>query len=131
MCSYLPRRGGGTCVGARPGFTVVPRRLMSDLSHNNPISVGLLGLGVVGGGVAAALLERPEAIAAQTGRPVNLKKVLVATLLVRDPSRQRDVQLPDGLITTNPEDVLADPDISLVVEVIGGENPAASTCRTP
>ena len=99
---------------------------MSDLSDNNPINIGLLGLGVVGGGVAAALLEQPEAIAAQTGRPVNLKRVLV-----RDPSRQRDVQLPDGVVTTNPEDVLADPDISLVVEVIGGENPAASTCRTP
>ena len=93
---------------------------MSDLSDNNPINIGLLGLGVVGGGVAAALLEQPEAISAQTGRPVNLKKVLV-----RDASRPRDVQLPAGLITTNPEDILADPDISLVVEVIGGENPAS------
>ena len=93
---------------------------MNDLSNKNPVNIGLLGLGVVGGGVAAALLEQPEAISAQTGRPVNLKKVLV-----RDASRQRDVQLPDGIITTNPEDILADPDISLVVEVIGGENPAS------
>ena len=93
---------------------------MSDSSNKNPINIGLLGLGVVGGGVAAALLEQPEAIAAQTGRPVNLKRVLV-----RDASRPRDVRLPDGVITTNPEDVLGDPDISLVVEVIGGENPAA------
>ncbi len=93
---------------------------MSDLSNNIPVNIGLLGLGVVGGGVAAALLEQPDAISAQTGRPVNLKKVLV-----RDASRPRDVQLPTGLITTNPEDVLADPDISLVVEVIGGESPAA------
>ena len=92
---------------------------MSDLSDNNPINIGLLGLGVVGGGVAADLLDHPEAITAQTGRPVNLKKVLV-----RDSARKRDVQLPDGLITTNPEDVLADPEISLVVEVMGGENPA-------
>lgn len=93
---------------------------MSDLSDNIPINIGLMGLGVVGGGVAAALLEQPEAITAQTGRSVNLKKVLV-----RDPSRPRDVQLPDGVITTNPEDILADPDISLVVEVIGGESPSA------
>ena len=92
---------------------------MSDSSNNNPINIGLLGLGVVGGGVAAALLEQPDAISVQAGRPVNLKKVLV-----RDASRPRDVQLPDGVITTNPEDVLADPDISLVVEVIGGESPA-------
>ncbi len=93
---------------------------MSDLSEKNPVNVGLLGLGVVGGGVAAALLEQPEAVAGQVGRPVNLKKVLV-----RDASRKRDVQVPEGLVTTNPEDILADPDISLVVEVIGGENPAA------
>ena len=56
--------------------------------------------------MAAALLEQPEAIAGAVGRPVNLKKVLV-----RDPARQRDVALPDGVITANPEDILADPDI--------------------
>ena len=93
---------------------------MSDLSHGNPINVGLLGLGVVGGGVAAALLEQAEVVAAKVGRPVNLKKVLV-----RDASRKRDVAVPDNLITTNPEDILSDPDIPLVVEVIGGESPAA------
>ena len=93
---------------------------MSDLSHGNPINVGLLGLGVVGGGVAATLLEQSEAMAAKVGRPVNLKKVLV-----RDPARKRDVAVPDSLITTNPEDILSDPDIPLVVEVIGGETPAA------
>lgn len=93
---------------------------MSDLSDKSAVNVGLMGLGVVGGGVAAALLEQPEVIAAQAGRSVILKKVLV-----RDPSRPRDVQLPDGVITTNPEDILADPDISLVVEVIGGESPSA------
>ena len=93
---------------------------MSDLSHGNPINVGLLGLGVVGGGVAATLLEHSESIAAKVGRPVNLKKVLV-----RDASRKRDVSVPDSLITTNPEDILSDPDIPLVVEVIGGESPAA------
>ena len=92
---------------------------MSDLSDKNPVNIGLLGLGVVGGGVAAALLEQTEAISAQAGRPVNLKRVLV-----RNPSRARDVQLPAGIITANPEDILADPHISLVVEVIGGENPA-------
>ena len=93
---------------------------MSDLSDKNAINVGLLGLGVVGGGVAAALLEQPQILAAQTGCPVNLKRVLV-----RDPGKKRDVDLPASLITTNPEDILADPDIPLVVEVIGGESPAA------
>ena len=93
---------------------------MSHLDDDSIINVGLLGLGVVGGGVAAALLEHSDAMAGKVGRTVNLKKVLV-----RDPSKKRDVDLPDHLITTNPEDILADPDIPLVVEVIGGESPAA------
>lgn len=89
-------------------------------TRDGVINVGLLGLGVVGGGVAAALLERPEAISAQAGRPVNLKKALV-----RNAAKPRDVALPDNLLTTNPEEILADPDIRLVVEVIGGVSPAA------
>ena len=93
---------------------------MSHLDDDSIINVGLLGLGVVGGGVAAALLEHSDAMAGRVGHTVNLKKVLV-----RDPSKKRDVDLPDHLITTNPEDILADPDIPLVVEVIGGESPAA------
>ena len=74
------------------------------------INIGLLGLGVVGGGVAAALLKQPEAISAKAGRPVNLKKALV-----RNAAKPRDVALPDKLLTTNPEEILADPDIQLVV----------------
>ena len=97
---------------------------MSNLpdKHNDQaaINVGLLGLGVVGGGVAAALLEDSEAIAGRLGRRLNLKKALV-----RDAAKARDVAIPGDLITTNPEDILADSDISLVVEVIGGVNPAA------
>ncbi len=83
------------------------------------INVGLLGLGVVGGGVAATLLEQRDAIAARVGRPVNLKKALV-----RDAARARDAAIPTDLITTNPEEILADGDIRLVVEVIGGVSPA-------
>ena len=93
---------------------------MSVYTHMSAgINVGLLGLGVVGGGVAAALLEQSEAISGKAGRPVNLRKVLV-----RDAGKPRDVVVPDGLITTNAEDILTDPDIGLVVEVIGGVNPA-------
>ena len=93
---------------------------MNSTSSTEPINVGLLGLGVVGGGVATALLQNPDAVASQVGRPINLKKVLV-----RDAAKPRDVSVSSDLVTTNPEDILADPDIALVVEVIGGENPAA------
>ena len=79
-----------------------------------------MGLGVVGGGVAATLLEQSLGISKNVGLPVNLKKVLV-----RDPNKSRDSRVPAGLITTNPADILADPSIHIVVEVIGGTEPAA------
>ena len=82
------------------------------------INVGLMGLGVVGTGVAAHILGKASFLAAVTGRNVNLKKVLV-----RDITRSRDIDLPSGLLTTNAEDILADPEIHIVVEVIGGTDP--------
>jgi len=82
------------------------------------INVGLMGLGVVGTGVAAHILGKASSLAAVTGRNVNLKKVLV-----RDITRARDIDLPSGLLTTNAEDILADVGIHIVVEVIGGTDP--------
>ena len=82
------------------------------------INVGLMGLGVVGTGVAAYILGKASSLAAATGRNVNLKKVLV-----RDITRTRDIDLPSGLLTTNAEDILADAEIHIVVEVIGGTDP--------
>ena len=83
------------------------------------IDVGLMGLGVVGGGVATALLEQSDAISEKVGRRINLKKVLV-----RDAGKPRDSGIPAGLITTNPEEILADPGIQILAEVIGGTDPA-------
>tara|TARA_Y100000588_G_scaffold216838_1_gene230753 strand:- start:433 stop:1701 length:1269 start_codon:yes stop_codon:yes gene_type:complete len=80
-----------------------------------------MGLGVVGTGVASILLNKQESLAGVTGRPVNLKKVLV-----RDLTRPRVIDLPDDLLTTNAEDILADPDIHILVEVMGGVDPAES-----
>ena len=85
-----------------------------------PLNVGLLGLGVVGGGVAAALLDQSAILAGKAGRPLILKKALV-----RDTAKPRDAAVPAALLTANPEEILADPAIGLVVEVIGGVDPAA------
>ena len=84
------------------------------------INVGLMGLGVVGGGVAATLMEQPSAIARKIGRPISLKKVLV-----RDLGKHADAKLPFGILTTDPEEILGDSDIHVVVEVMGGTQPAA------
>ena len=94
------------------------------MSSAPPLNVGLLGLGVVGGGVAAALLDPSDTLAAKAGRPLTLKKALV-----RDPSKSRDTAIPAALLTANPEEILADPAIGLVVEVIGGVDPAAPYLR--
>ena len=83
------------------------------------INIGLMGLGTVGGGVAAALLDNADAIARKTGRQVSLRRILV-----RDVTRPRQPAPPAGILTANPEDILADPDIHIVVEVMGGDTPA-------
>ncbi|MHB1416979.1 MAG: homoserine dehydrogenase [Chloroflexota bacterium] len=83
------------------------------------VAVGMLGLGVIGGGVLQALTTKAELIAARCGQPVHLKKALV-----RDVGKSRGLAVPSGLLTTDPEEVLADPSIGVVVEVLGGERPA-------
>ncbi len=88
------------------------------------IGVGLIGLGVVGGGVARALLERREYFARQVGRPLVVRRAAV-----RDLTRKRSVQLPPGTLTTDVESLLGDPSIDIVVEVIGGEEPAGTFVR--
>ena len=88
------------------------------------INVGLMGLGVVGGGVASALLQEPSPVSARVGRGVNLRRVLV-----RDTSRIRDIDVPADLLTTNADEILDDPEIDIVVEVMGGSDPAAEYFR--
>lgn len=88
------------------------------------IGVGLIGLGVVGGGVARALIERRQYFARQVGA-----SLVVRRAAVRDAGKSRTVELPPGTITTNVDDVLTDPSIDIVVEVIGGEEPAGAYIR--
>jgi homoserine dehydrogenase len=83
------------------------------------IGVGLLGLGTVGAGVAA-ILTSPEGRHPLVG-VLELKKVAV-----RDPDRARPVSLPADVVTTDPEAVVDDPAVEIVVEVMGGLEPARS-----
>ena len=82
------------------------------------IGVVLLGLGTVGGGVARALIENEATFTQRTGVPIVLRKVLV-----RDKAKPRSVQLDPGLITTDADEAL-NTDCDIVVEVMGGEEPA-------
>ena len=83
------------------------------------IGVGLLGLGTVGGGVALILLSPDE----RHPLVADLDLVRVA---VRDLDRPRPVDLSADQLTTDPEAVVNDPSVDVVVEVIGGIEPARS-----
>ncbi|MBI3013819.1 MAG: homoserine dehydrogenase [Candidatus Tectomicrobia bacterium] len=88
------------------------------------IHVGILGFGTVGTGTAQILLENKDLILQRLGVPVCLAKVAD-----RDLERKRNYPLPDGVFTTRVEDVLEDPSIHIVVELIGGLEPALSFIR--
>ncbi len=83
------------------------------------INVGLIGLGTVGSGVAKMLLSRREFLARRAGIPIVLKRVCV-----RRPKKIRFMRVEERLLTTKPDDILNDPDIDIVVELIGGIHPA-------
>ncbi len=80
--------------------------------------MGLLGLGTVGAGVANVLIRKRDALERRIGRPVEIRKALV-----RDPAKSRPLSLAAPLVT-DPLDVLDDPSVDVVVEVLGGEEPA-------
>jgi homoserine dehydrogenase len=83
------------------------------------VPVGFLGCGTVGSAALRLLDEHAEDIAARSGCRFDVRRVAV-----RDPSRRRDVPLPADLFTSEPDEVVADPDIAVVVEVMGGVDPA-------
>jgi homoserine dehydrogenase len=89
------------------------------------LRVGLLGCGNVGGALVHLLVDDAERIAARTGLRLDLVAVAV-----RSQSRERDAPIPPGVITTDAHSVVADPDVDVVVEVIGGIEPARTLILT-
>jgi homoserine dehydrogenase len=83
------------------------------------VKIALLGLGNVGRGVWRILKENEEEIMKRSGC-----KVEVAKILVRDLSKPRGVEVPEGIVTTDFNEILNDESIKIVVEVMGGIEPA-------
>ena len=83
------------------------------------IGIGLLGGGVVGSGVARVLIDKGETLGELAGRPLSLEGVLV-----RDAAKRRPNGPPAGLLTTEAGDILDNPRVDVVVEVMGGQQPA-------
>jgi homoserine dehydrogenase len=83
------------------------------------VKVGLLGCGNVGAALVRILEEDAEGIARRTGLRLDITRVAV-----RNAAKQRDVELSDGVLTHDAEAVVTDPTVDVVVEVIGGIEPA-------
>ncbi len=83
------------------------------------INVGLIGFGTIGAGVVKVLLENREDISARLGAELNLLKI--ADL---DITTDRGIAVPDGILTTDVNAILGNPEIAIVIELIGGYEPA-------
>ena len=88
-------------------------------SQGKVVRIGVLGCGNVGAAFVRLVEQQSSTIELRTG--IRLEVVSVA---VRNMSRDRDVQLPEGLLTRDAHAVVSDPSIDLIVEVIGGIEPA-------
>ncbi len=83
------------------------------------VKIGLIGLGTVGTGVAKILIEQKKLLEKKVGKPLILKKIAD-----RDLKRPRPVDLTGIELTTNAEEVIEDPEIDILIELIGGYEPA-------
>jgi homoserine dehydrogenase len=83
------------------------------------INLGLIGFGTIGTGVIKLLQKNGELIAGRIGAEVRIKRI--ADLDITTP---RGVDLPDGVLTTKVDDILNDPEIDIVIELMGGYEPA-------
>ena len=81
--------------------------------------VALVGLGTVGTGVARLLIEQGDRIARHAGRRLEL-----AHVVVKDPGKVRDIELPPGTLSGDLSKITADPEITAVAHLVGGLEPA-------
>ena len=83
------------------------------------IGVGLLGLGVVGSGVVQILRARAQVLERHYDFQLDVRRIAV-----RDVGKSRSIDVPAGMLTDDASSVVQDPDVQIVVEVIGGLEPA-------
>ena len=79
----------------------------------------MIGLGTVGNGVLRILRDNAQPIRSRLGVPIEITKIAV-----RDLKRDRGLRLASGVLTDNPTEIIEDPNIDIVVELIGGYQPA-------
>ena len=77
--------------------------------------IALVGFGTIGAGVAGILYGKAEELRTKTGLDITLSRICDI-----DITTPRDVTVPEGVLTTNADEIMADPDISVVIELVGG-----------
>ncbi|MGA8941946.1 MAG: homoserine dehydrogenase [Thermoactinomyces sp.] len=83
------------------------------------IRIGLLGLGTVGAGVVRIISNHQEELYKQTGLHLKINKILV-----QDKNKKREVSVEPDLLTVHAEEIIKNPEIDVVIEVMGGIEPA-------
>lgn len=83
------------------------------------INIGLIGFGTIGAGVVEIFNKNQDILSKKCGKPVNLRKV--ADL---DITTDRGVKIDESILTTDVNDVLENDDIDIVIELVGGYEPA-------
>ena len=83
------------------------------------VSIALLGLGNVGRGVWKILDANKDEIRERSGYEIEVSKILV-----RDRNKNRGIDVPEEIITTNADEIFEDENIKIVVELMGGIDPA-------
>ena len=121
----FPAVSGGTrSATSPPKFIPHPKRAVTSVTDvPRTVRVALAGCGVVGGGLVRLLHESAPAIAARFGVRFALTRVLV-----RDTARERNLPLDPRLFTNDLDAFLAD-DSDVVIEAVGGEEPATTIAR--
>ncbi|WP_426350035.1 homoserine dehydrogenase [Alloiococcus sp. CFN-8] len=83
------------------------------------VKIAILGLGNVGQGVWNILSTNKNVINKRAGCNIHIEKILVKNKL-----KNRTIALPEGVLTEDPEDIFRNDDIKVVIELLGGEQPA-------
>lgn len=91
---------------------------------NKSLKIGMLGCGIVGSQVARLLIENKEDLSSRAGAELHLTKVGV-----RDP-KSKKYGIKDELLTSDLKSIVSDPEINLIIEVLGGIEPARELILT-
>src|SRR2546425_10786375 len=95
--------------------------VVTSMSQARPLNVGLIGLGTVGSQIAERMLTWGPQLSRRAGVELCLQKVLV-----RDVTKRRTIDISPDLLTADPDAILDDPKVEVVMEVAGGDEPMRS-----